>query len=79
MIAVINQSTIRGLKQPAYPIIVMAAIAIGSDRILIGITGLIAIGSDRILIGVEGGFNGGFNGGFDGGLFDQFHLAVLGF
>jgi hypothetical protein len=53
----------------------MAAIAIGLDRILIGIVGLIAIRLDRISIGVEGGFNGGF----DGGLFNQFHLAVLGY
>jgi hypothetical protein len=75
---------IRGLKQPAsmarWPmnaqqIIVMAAIATGSDCILIGIVTLIVIGSDCILIGVDGGFNGGF----DGGSFDQFHLAVLGY
>ncbi len=25
------------------------------------------------------GIDSGFNGGFDGGLFDQFHLAVLGY
>ncbi len=61
-----------------HPIIVMAAIVIGSDRILIGIVGLIAIGLDRILIGVDGGFDGGVNGGFDGGLFNCFHLAMLG-
>ncbi len=55
----------------AHPTTVMAAIAIGFNRILIGIVGLIAIGLDHILIGVDGGFNGG--------LFDQFHLAVLGY
>jgi hypothetical protein len=36
---------------------------------------LIAISSDRISMGIDGGFDGGFNGG----LFDQFHLAVLGY
>jgi hypothetical protein len=58
----------------AHQIIVMVAIAIGLDRISIGIVGSIAIGLDGILIGVNGGFDGGFNGG----LFNQFHLAVLG-
>jgi hypothetical protein len=59
----------------AHPIIVMAAIAIGLNRILIGIDNLIAIGSDHILIGVGSGFEVGFGGG----LFDQFHLAMLGY
>jgi hypothetical protein len=63
----------------AHPITVMATIAIGLYRILIGIVGLIAIGSDCISIGVDGGFAGGFVSGFDGGLFDQFHLAMLGY
>ncbi len=58
-----------------HPIIVMAAIAIGLDRISIGIAGLIVIGLDRILIGV----NGGFDSGFGCGSFNQFHLAVLGY
>jgi hypothetical protein len=57
----------------------MAAFAIGLDHISIGIIGLIAISSDCILIGVNGRFDGGFNGGFNGGLFNQFHLAVLGY
>jgi hypothetical protein len=35
----------------------------------------IAISSNCISIGVDCGFNGGF----DGGLFNQFHLAVLGY
>ncbi len=30
-------------------------------------------------MGIKGGFNGGHIGGFSGGLFDQFHLAVLGY
>ncbi len=55
--------------------IIMAAIAIGLDFILIDIVGLIAISLDCISIGVDGGFDGGF----DGGLFNQFHLAVLGY
>ncbi len=63
----------------AHPIIMMVAIAIGLDRISIGIVGLIAINLDHISIGVDGGFDGGFNGGFNGGLFDWFHLAVLGY
>jgi hypothetical protein len=62
-----------------HPNIVMAAIAVGLDHISIGIVGLIAIGSDRISIGVDGGFNSGFDVGFNGGLFNQFHLAVLGY
>ncbi len=88
-IAVINQHTIRWLKQPslmarwpinAHPIIVMAAIAISLDCILIGIViKSIAISLDCILMGIDSGFDGGFNGGFDGGLFNQFHLAVLGY
>jgi hypothetical protein len=57
----------------------MVAIAIGLDCILIGIVGLIAIGSDRISIGVDGGFDGGLDSGFKGELFIQFHLAVLGY
>ncbi len=61
----------------------MAAIAIGLDHFLTGIVNLIAIGLDRIVIGVNGGFDGGFdgrfNGGFNGGLFDWFHFAVLGY
>jgi hypothetical protein len=57
-----------------HPIILMVAIAMGSDHILVGIVGSIAIGSDCISIGVDGGSDGGFNGG----LFDRFHLAVLG-
>ncbi len=58
-----------------HPIIVTVAMVISLDCILIGIVGLIAIGLDCILIGVNSGFDGGFNGG----LFDQFHLAVLGY
>jgi hypothetical protein len=58
----------------AHPIIVMAVIAIGLDRISIGIVGLIAISLDCISIGVDGGFDGGINigfeGGFNGGLFN---------
>ncbi len=52
---------------------------IGLDHISIGIVGSIAIGLDHILIGVDSGFDGGFNGGFKGGLFNQFHLALLGY
>ncbi len=54
----------------------VAAIAISSDCILIGIiVESIAISSDRVSMDVDGGFNNGFDGGFDG----QFHLAVLGY
>ncbi len=54
----------------------MAAIAISSNCILIGIiVELIAISSDCVSKDVNGGFDGGFNGRFDG----QFHLAVLGY
>ncbi len=50
----------------------MAAIAIGSDHILIGIiVKLIAISSDCASMDVNGGFDGGFDG--------WFHLAVLGY
>jgi hypothetical protein len=49
----------------------MVTIAIGLDCILNVIVG----GSDHLLQGVDGGFDGGF----DRGLFDQFHLAVLGY
>ncbi len=56
----------------------MVAIAIGLDRILIGIIGLIVIGSDRISIGINSGSDLGFDGGFNGGLFNWFHLAMLG-
>jgi hypothetical protein len=60
-----------------HPIIVMVAIAISLDCISIGIVGvgLIAIGLYRILIAV----NIGFNIGFKDGLFNQLHLAVLGY
>jgi hypothetical protein len=55
---------------------VVAAIAISSDCILIGIVvKSIAISSDCVSMDVDGGFDGGFNGGFDG----RFHLAVLGY
>jgi hypothetical protein len=54
----------------AHPIIVMAAIAIGSDHVSIGIVCLIAISSDHISICINGGFDGGFNSRFDGGSFD---------
>ncbi len=54
----------------------VAAIAISSDCISIGIVAkLITISSDCVLMDVEGGFGGGFGGGFDG----RFHLAVLGY
>ncbi len=54
----------------------VAAIAISSDCILIGIVvKSIAISSDCVSMDVDGGFDGGFNGGFDG----RFHLAVLGY
>jgi hypothetical protein len=50
----------------------MAAIAINSDSISIGIVvELIAISSDHALMDVDGGFDGGFDG--------RFHLAVLGY
>jgi hypothetical protein len=53
-------------------ICVVAAIAISSDCISIGIiVKLIAISSDCVSMDVNGGFNGGFNG--------RFHLAVLGY
>jgi hypothetical protein len=59
-----------------YKMHVMAAIAINSDCISIGIiVESIAISSDHALIDVDSGFDGGFNGGFDG----WFHLAVLGY
>jgi hypothetical protein len=71
---------------------VMAAIAISSDCISIGIViELIMISSDHASMDVNGGFNGGFdiglniwfdgqfNGGFDGGFNSRFHLAVLGY
>ena len=55
---------------------VVAAIAISSDCISIGIVvKLIAISSDPVSMDVDGGFEVGFNGGFDG----RFHLAVLGY
>ncbi len=54
----------------------MAAIAIGSDRILIGIViELIVISLDHALMDVDGGFDGGFDGRFD----CWFYLAVLGY
>ncbi len=54
----------------------VAAIAISSDCILIGIVvKLIAISSDRVSMDVDGGFDDGFDGGFGG----WFHLAVLGY
>jgi hypothetical protein len=50
----------------------VAAIAICSDRKLIGIVvELITISSDCVLMDVNGGFNGGFDG--------RFHLALLGY
>jgi hypothetical protein len=50
----------------------MAAIAIGLDRISIGsVVKSIAISSDRASMDVDGGFDGGFDG--------RFHLAVLGY
>jgi hypothetical protein len=71
---------------------VMAAIAIGSDCILIGIiVDLILISSDCASMDVNGGYDGGFdggfngwfygwfNGGFDSGFDGRFHLAVLGY
>jgi hypothetical protein len=55
---------------------VVAAIAISSDCISIGIVvKLIAISSNCVSMDVNGGFDDGFNGGFD----SQFHLAVLGY
>jgi hypothetical protein len=30
-------------------------------------------------MGIDGGFDSGSDGGFDGGLFNQLHLAVLGY
>jgi hypothetical protein len=55
---------------------VVAAIAISSDCISIGIVvELIAISSDRVSMDVDGGFNSGLDGGFNG----WFHLAVLGY
>jgi hypothetical protein len=55
---------------------VMAAIAISSDCISIGIiVKLIAISSGCVSMDVDGGFDSGFDGGFDG----QFHLAMLGY
>jgi hypothetical protein len=70
----------------------MAAIAIGSDCISIGI-GIesIAISSDCASMDVDGGINGGFDGGFigwfdgrfnsgsDGGFNGWFQLAVVGY
>ncbi len=54
----------------------VAAIAISSDCILIGIVvESIAISLDCVSMDVDGGFEGGFNGGFDGRL----NLAVLGY
>jgi hypothetical protein len=51
---------------------VVAAIAISSDRISIGmIVESIAISLYRVSMDVDGGFDGGFDG--------QFHLAVLGY
>jgi hypothetical protein len=50
----------------------VAAIAISSDCILIGIVvELIAISSDCVSMDVDSGFDGGFDG--------WFHLAVLGY
>ncbi len=73
----------------------MAAIAIGSDCILIGtaiincnqlglcideyIVESIAISSDRVQMDGDSGFDGGFDGGFNGGFDGQFHLSVLGY
>jgi hypothetical protein len=55
---------------------VVAAIAISSDCISIGIVvELIAISSDCVSMDVNGGFDGGFDGGSDG----WFNLAVLGY
>ncbi len=59
---------------------VMAAIAISSDCISVGIVvELIAISTDCASMDVDGGFNGGFDGVFDGGFDGRFHLAVLGY
>jgi hypothetical protein len=55
---------------------VMAAIAISSDCISIGIVvESIAISSDRVSMDVDGGFDSGFNGGFN----SWFHLTALGY
>ncbi len=54
----------------------MAAIAISSDCISIGIVvESIAISSDRVSMDVDGGFDSGFNGGFN----SWFHLTALGY